>query len=512
MSIGEFSSTMQGRYQSVPPAGDIWYLPQEDIVWYLPSSIMKTVRTRVAPSPTGYPHLGLVYQAIFDFVLARKYNGKFVLRIEDTDRARFVEGAEDVIYNALSWVNLLPDEGPKEGGEYGPYRQSERLELYQKYANQLIESGHAYRCFCTKERLEEMRKNQEKNHQPPMYDKTCRNLSKDQINKNSTENLPFVVRMKIPENQKIVVCDEIVGDVEFDSNQLDENVILKSDGFPTYHLALVVDDYLMKITHVFRGTEWIPSFPKHQLLWEYLGWEKDMPLFIHIPLLLNSQGPGKLSKRHVHTSVDYYKSEGFLPEAVVNYLANIVWNHPEDKEIFPIMDFGQAFDLENRKFDIRSNGVKFDLQKLLWMNGEYIRQTENSKLKVKIYEFFNKQYPEDIIEKTIPLIKERIKTLAEYEILCSFFYTEPKEYEVDLSAHTEVIKKTAESLTNVQNWKADAIGDAMQEVAKTMGVKNSEYFMLLRVTVTGKKISPPLNDSMELLGKDETLKRLNTVL
>ncbi len=222
----------------------------------------KTVRTRVAPSPTGFPHLGLIYQAIFDFVLAKKYGAKFILRIEDTDQNRFVEGAEDVIYNSLSWANLMPDESPKQGGNYGPYRQSERLPLYQKYAQELIEKGHAYRCFCSRERLDTMRKQQEKEHKAPMYDKTCRNLSSEEVEEKIKENIPSVIRMKIPENEKVIVKDAIVGDVLFESSQVDEQVILKSDGFPTYHLAVVVDDHLMQITHVFRGTEWLPSAPQ----------------------------------------------------------------------------------------------------------------------------------------------------------------------------------------------------------------------------------------------------------
>ena len=469
----------------------------------------KIIRTRVAPSPTGYPHLGLIYQAIFDYVLAHKYNGQFVLRIEDTDRTRFVEGAEDVIYNALQWVNLLPDEGPRQDGQYGPYRQSERLNLYQQYAQQLIDSGHAYRCFCTKERLDEMRKNQEAHHLPPMYDKTCRKLSSEDKEKKIEENLPFTIRMKIPENQTITVYDALVGNVSFESSQIDDQVILKSDGFPTYHLAVVVDDYLMKITHVFRGTEWLPSLPKHVLLWEYLGWKNEMPVFIHVPILLNSQGGGKLSKRHAHTSVTYYQQEGFLPEAVVNYLANIVWNHPEGKEIFPIMDFGKALEIDPQHFDIKPNGVHFDLEKLLWMNGEYIRMMNNQELYDHLVQYYSSQSnttmlnyltnnKKEFINAVIELSKTRIKTLKDFQNLVL-------PLEVPLSAEEKEVAKTIKEIFDtIENWNRETILAGMREVLKKHKVKGSMLYKIL----TGREHGLPLPEKLELEGKKETMARL----
>lgn len=468
----------------------------------------KKIRTRVAPSPTGYPHLGLIYQAIFDYVLAHKYDGQFVLRIEDTDRTRFVEGAEDVIYSSLGWVNLLPDEGPKEGGLYGPYRQSERLDLYQKYANQLVESNHAYRCFCTKERLDEMRKTQEAKHQAPMYDKTCRHLSLEEAEKKKAEGLPFTIRMKIPENQIIVARDALVGDVTFESSQIDDQVILKSDGFPTYHLAVVVDDYLMKITHVFRGTEWLPSYPKHVLLWKYLGWENDMPVFIHIPVLLNSEGGGKLSKRHAHTSVIYYQEEGFLPEAVTNYLANIVWNHPEGIEIFPLMDFGKAFNAEQNHFDIKPNGVKFDLQKLLWMNGEYIRSYELSVMSQVLKKFFKED--KEVLgilnssgaDRLIALAQTRMKTLKDFRNLVI-------SEKVVLSDEEKRIGKVfMEKLQNLSDWNKDIILEVVRDVIKTEKIKGSMLYKIL----TGREQGLPLPESLELLGKEKTLEKLESVI
>jgi glutamyl-tRNA synthetase len=458
------------------------------------------VRVRVAPSPTGYPHLGLVYQALFNYCLAHANNGKFVLRIEDTDRTRFVEGAEEVIYNTLAWVGLSPDEGPKEGGAYGPYRQSERLALYQQYAKQLIDKGHAYRCFCTKERLDEMRKKQEEMHAAPRYDKTCFRLTSEAIEKNVTEGVPYTIRMKIPESKQIIVHDVIVGDVTFDSNQIDDQVIVKSDGYPTYHLAVVVDDYLMKITHVFRGTEWLPSYPKHVLLWEYLGWQKDMPAFAHLPILLNSDGKGKLSKRHAHTSVTYYQQEGFLPEAVVNYLANIVWNHPEGKEIFPLMDFAQALQIYPLHFAIKSNGVRFDLEKLTWMNGEYIRNKSLPILIKQLKDFYATDsavqsfFKEDAIyqQTLIQLAQTRMKTLKEFKELVIPVIA-------DLSEEEKKVKDALHKVfVGIQDWNKETILQAMRNILATQKAKGSILYKI----ITGREHGLPLPDMLAVWGKD----------
>ena len=295
------------------------------------------VRTRIAPSPTGFPHIGTIYQVLFDYALAKKNNGQFVLRLEDTDRNRFVEGTEEVIYNALEWFGLNPDESPLKSGPYAPYRQSERLDTYKKHAEELIAKGHAYYCFCTPEEIEVGRKEMQQKTGTPMYNKRCRNLSEEEVKKKLDEKMPHVIRMKVPSDRKIAFNDLILGTIEFDSNVVDDQVILKTDGFPTYHLGVVVDDHLMKITHIIRGREWIPSTPKHILLYEFFGWE--VPVHAHLPLILNSDGKGKLSKRHGHASVEYYRSLGYLPEVVLNYLSNVVWYHPENKEIYPLQEF-----------------------------------------------------------------------------------------------------------------------------------------------------------------------------
>jgi glutamyl-tRNA synthetase len=477
-----------------------------------------TVRTRVAPSPTGFPHLGLVYQALFDYVFAKKYDGQFLLRIEDTDRTRFVEGAEEIINSSLEWAKLPPDESPQKGGVTGPYRQSERLETYQEYALELIKKGHAYRCFCTRERLDSMREEQQKNKQMMKYDRTCLNLSAEQIQKNIEDGRAHVIRMKIPDDEVISFHDGVVGEVSIKSEQLDDQVILKSDGFPTYHLAVVVDDYLMKITHIFRGTEWISSTPKHVLLYRFFEWEDVMPAFIHLPLLLNSDGKGKLSKRHSHTSVDYYRSEGYLPEAVVNYLANVVWNHPEGKEIFDVLEFGKAFELDPLKVDISSTGVRFDLEKLLWMNGEYIRAMSNEELTKRLHDYLVDHPSKERILELAPLVKERIKKLSDF-IPLTFFLFEKPEYDLGVFEKLkvdntlEVLKEilaTFESLP--RPWTKEEFEKQFQQKAIDLKLSNTQMFQLIRMALSGQTVTPPLFESIQFLGEEEMLSRLRGLI
>ncbi len=284
-----------------------------------------TVRTRIAPSPTGFPHIGTIFQALFDYVYARQHQGQFIIRLEDTDQSRLVPEAEEAIYQALSWVGLTPDEGPIYGGEFGPYRQSERLDVYRTYAEKLIDQGQAYYCFCSPERLATVRQEQQKKGLPPMYDRHCRDLDPE-IAKKRALSETYVIRLKVPPHETISFIDLARGEISFDSNTVDDQVLLKSDGFPTYHLAVVVDDHLMGITQIVRGEEWISSTPKHVLLYRYFNWE--MPAIIHTPLLRNPDH-SKLSKRHSHTAVTWYREQGYLPEAVVNFLSSRVWNHPD---------------------------------------------------------------------------------------------------------------------------------------------------------------------------------------
>lgn len=487
------------------------------------------VRTRIAPSPTGYPHIGTIYQAMFDFVFAQKYQGKFIVRIEDTDRARFVENAEDVLFSAFEWFGLNSDEDPRKGGEYSPYRQSERLEIYQKYAKELIDKGHAYYCFCTKERLESLRDSQQKNKQAPMYDKKCLSLSKEEIDKNLSEKLPYVIRLNVPKDETITVEDAIAGTVVFESKQVDDQVLIKSDGFPTYHLAVVVDDYLMKITHIFRGTEWLPSTPKHILLYRFLGWESDMPKFAHLPLLLDAQGGGKLSKRKGNASVDFYKQEGFLPEAILNFMANIVWNHPDGVEIFSLKEFEKAFELEPFKVAVKPQGARFDIKKLEWMNGEYIRQMSDEDLAKRIEEFLveiewkRALEPEiqEKISKLTPLVKERMKKLGDFVLLTDFLFENP-EYEKEI--FQKVIKNKEANLKNIAQevsltleklpkpWNTKDFEDAFRVLGEKLGLSASEMFQFIRVVISGQTVTPPLFESIEILGEEETLKRAKQVV
>lgn len=457
------------------------------------------VRTRIAPSPTGFPHIGTIYQVLVDYAYARKFGGKFIMRLEDTDRARFVEGAEDVIYKSLTWFGLQPDESPKIGGPFAPYRQSERLPIYKKYVDELIQKGHAYYCFCTRERLEQMRKDQEANHQAPMYDKTCLKLTKEEIRNKLTTGGPYVIRMNVPEHQKIVFDDVISGHIEFDSDVIDHQVILKSDGFPTYHFGVVVDDHLMEITHVFRGKEWISSTPKHVLLYQYFGWK--MPVHGHLPLILNEDGKGKLSKRHGHASVEYYQKLGYLPQAVLNYLSNIVWHHPEGKEIYSREEFIKNFDVSH----ITSQAPRFDLKKLDWVNGEYIRVMSIPNLKSHISLFFDGKYDETLVEKVLTLVRERMKTLKEFESLAGFFFEKPESFERPKS---DQFIKVLQSVLSQCDWSHDAMEKAIRDAAEKENLKARDLFMELRVAVTGKTVGPPLLESLEILGREETLSRL----
>ncbi len=466
---------------------------------------MTMVRTRIAPSPTGYPHIGTIYQALFDYAFAKKYSGSFIVRIEDTDQSRYVEGAEEVIFSSFDWFSLHEDESPRKDGPFGPYRQSERLSIYKEHARMLVEQKHAYYCFCTKERLEEMRKNMQAQGKMPMYDKHCRGLSAQDVEEQLQKGAIYTIRMAIPENTNIVCRDEIRGEVVFDSNIVDDQVILKADGFPTYHLAVVVDDHLMQISHVVRGEEWLSSTPKHVLLYEFFQWEK--PLFFHTPVLRNPD-KSKLSKRHGHTSVSWYREQGYLPEAILNYLALMGWSHPEEKEIFSLTEFISLFDLKA----IKPVGPIFDIMKLDWMNGEYIRNMSDDALLDRIDAFIDRSYDRTIVKNTIPFVKERIKKLSDYIPLTEFLFKPPTDYEVDITGKKDLIVVANTILRDIGEWKAAIIGDHLQKAATEKGYKFSEFFMVLRVALSGKKITPPLNESMELLGKEETMKRLAVLL
>lgn len=470
----------------------------------------KKVRTRIAPSPTGFPHIGTLYQALFNYAWAKRNNGHFIVRIEDTDQSRLVKGAEESIYAAFDWLGLTEDESPRKGGDHTPYKQSDRLEYYQKYAQELVENDHAYYCFCTKARLDKLRKQQQQDGVPPMYDGRCSLLKAVDIEKKLKGKKQHVIRMKVPHGQTLTVDDPVRGKIVFDTNLIDDQVILKSDGFPTYHLALVVDDHLMKITDALRGEEWIPSWPKHVYLYQFLGW--DAPQFHHTPILRNPD-KSKMSKRHSHTSVTWYQEEGFLPEALRNFLALMGWSHPDEKEIFNLDEFVKYFDPK----DMKAVGPIFDLSKLEWLNGEYIRMMDEDDLAAQIHEFsktyFENRYPEDIIRYVVPLVQTRIKTLKEFDTYARFFVEAPTKYEKDISSNTDTWAKITEALEGIdkKDWHADIIGEHLQAVAQEIGMGIGKFFMLIRVALTGKKVTPPTNESMEILGKDECITRLSRI-
>ncbi len=506
----------------------------------------KIVRTRIAPSPTGFPHLGTIYQVLFDYAFAHKYGGQFIVRLEDTDRVRFVPGGEEVIYKMLKWFNLEGDEDPVKGGPYAPYRQSERLSIYKPYVDELISKGYAYPCFCTKERLEIMRKQQEEAHQPPMYDRHCRNLSNDEVASKLAAGLSHVVRMKIPDGEIIAFEDLLLGRVEFRSELIDDQVLLKADGYPTYHLAVVVDDHLMNISHIFRGREWIPSTPKHVLLYRFFGWT--MPEHIHLPLVLNSEGKGKLSKRHGHASVDYYKQKGYLPEAVLNYLSNIVWNNPEGKEIYNFDEFIRLFEVK----DVTSQGAKFDLKKLDWVNGQWVRNMLDIELTKRLTAHDEKEvayskYRKEQIALVLPLVKDRINLLSEFDDLVLFFFEEieavlkndlrKKNVEIDSVEHDfsdreladywralllgknkdaslslKMIEKALDIFQITESWEHTLLEKLMRELLTINEWKIGDFFMVLRVAVTGRSATPPLFETMEILGREVCLKRLTAAL
>lgn len=463
------------------------------------------IRTRIAPSPTGQDiHIGNLYTAYINWAFAKKNKGKFIIRIEDTDRTRYVEGAEQKILSTLKAYGLSHDESVDIGGPFAPYRQSERLDIYKKYAEELISSGHAYYCICTPERLTEVRKQMTEKKLIPKYDKYCLH-KQEEVKKKIEAGEKWVVRLNVPDNTDVIFQDSIRGEIKINTSNIDDQVLMKSDGFPTYHMAVVVDDHLMEISHIIRAEEWISSTPKHVLLYQALGWE--LPEFAHLPILRNPD-KSKLSKRKNPVWASWYLEQGYLPEAILNYLALMGWSHPEEKDIFDKEEFIQVFSLER----VSPVGPAFDPKKLEWMNGQYVMKLSDEELTDKLVSFYkDKQLPTYIIQKSAPLVKERIKILSHYWPLASFLFEKPRQYEVDLSGDKEILLKVFQSLESIIDWKAAIIGEALLNIAKENNISNSKFFMMLRVVISGKKISPPLNECMEILGKAECIERIKLV-
>lgn len=462
------------------------------------------VRTRIAPSPTGSPHIGTAYAALFNYCFAQKNNGDFVLRIEDTDRTRFVETSEDEINEALKWLGLEPDEDPVKGGLFGPYRQSERLNIYKENVEKLVAVGKAYHCNCTPDRLTKLREVQQKEGLVPHYDRKCRYNSPK-----TSENT--VIRLAIPEEGETVVVDEIRGKITFQNKLIDDQVLLKSDGFPTYHLASVVDDYLMQITHVIRAEEWLSSTPKHILLYKAFGWEE--PKFAHLPLLRNPDR-SKISKRKNPVAVNFYKEQGYLPEALRNFLGLMGWSMPNDQEIFTLKEM-----VENFSFDrIDPAGPIFDIKKLDWLNGEYIRSLNEDDLEDRLTAGGYTKYSKTEITGLLPLVKERLKKLSEFDSSVSFFFEKTnvkKEQFLPKTKSADEVRKILDGLIEILEiveWSEEELEEKISKFQESADWSRKELFMTLRIIVTGREATPPLFITLEKLGKDKTLARLKTAL
>jgi glutamyl-tRNA synthetase len=474
------------------------------------------VRTRYAPSPTGEPHIGNIRTALFAWLLARHHGGQFLLRIEDTDRARLVEDAVNAQMETLRWLGLDWDEGPDIGGPFGPYTQSERVDIYTSHADQLIETDWAYRCYCTPERLDQVRKEQQARKEPPRYDRHCRDLTADKRASREAEALPSVVRFKTPLIGETETNDALRGPVTFQNDTLDDFVLLKSDGFPTYHLAAIVDDHLMEITHVLRGEEWVSSLPRHVLIYRAFGWEP--PVFAHVSRILGSD-KAKLSKRHGAHAALTYREMGYLPEAIVNFLALLGWSLDDHTEIIDRETLVRHFSIER----LLTNPAVFNAEKLEWMNGEYIRMMSAQELGVRLRPFLEAGIGEGVdaekLEEIVPLIQERIKVLTDVVEMTDFFFAEgPLEYDSSLllgkkfkdepARAAEGVDKTLAAIDGLLSWDHESLEGAIRPLAEEMGVKAGELFGVLRVAVTGKTAAPPLFETMEVLGREVTLERL----
>jgi glutamyl-tRNA synthetase len=476
------------------------------------TSYFDHVRVRVAPSPTGDPHVGTAYIALFDYVFSRQRGGEFVLRIEDTDRTRSTAESEQAILDALTWVGLQWDEGPDKGGPYGPYRQSERFDIYRDYAERLIESGHAYHCFCTPERLANMRK---ADPSQSGYDRLCRGLDEAEVKEKLEAGLAHVMRLKVPLEGETRFNDLVRGTVAIRNSEIDDQVLLKSDGFPTYHLANVVDDHLMKISHVVRAEEWISSTPKHVQLYEAFGWEA--PTFVHMPLLRNPD-KSKISKRKNPTSLLWYRERGLLPETMLNFLALMGWSIGEDREMFTVDEMIGSFSFDR----VKTSGPVFDMQKLEWLNGEYIRSlTPEELLERVLSEPYTKHVGEPAAKMLAiaRLVQERMRLLSEFDELSGFFFAREAYDAADLipkksdaAAARELLQTARERLAEAGEWTATALEEAMQALCDERGWKRGQLYMPLRVATTCRRVSTPLFETMEVLGRDECLARIDEAI
>ena len=472
---------------------------------------MSEVRVRIAPSPTGSPHVGTAYMGLFNYAFARSQGGRFILRIEDTDQTRSRPEYEKGIFDALRWVGLSWDEGPDTGGTFVPYRQSERTEIYRRHTGELLASGAAYRCFCTESRLAEMRARMREAKISGGYDGFCRKLPEAEINEKLDSGTPFVVRLKVPESGQCTIHDRLRGDVVYNHAGIDDQILLKSDGFPTYHLANVVDDHLMGISHVIRGEEWLPSTPKHLLLYRAFGWPE--PEFIHLPLLLNPDG-SKLSKRKNPTSIIYYRDAGYLPEALLNYLGLMSYSRPNQEEKFSLEEFVSDFNIDR----ISLGGSIFDLKKLNWLSGRYLRENHDpAALWRRIQDW---RMNERVFVPMIRMMQHRMETLGDLFPKCTFAFLREVEYEPELlqikdrtlADSAPVIQTLIYQMETIRDWTANEIEAGVREVTEFWQWPIRDITAILFTAVTGSRVGPPVYDSMELIGWDMTRRRLMIAL
>ena len=476
---------------------------------------MGKVRTRFAPSPTGRMHVGNLRTALYEFLIANHEGGDFILRIEDTDRERYVEGAVDIIYRTLEQTGLIHDEGPDKDKGFGPYVQSERQAsgLYMKYAKQLIESGNAYYCFCDKERLAELKTSVgEDGKEITVYDKHCLHLSKEEIQANLDAGKPYVIRINMPTEGTTTFYDELYGEITVENKELDDMILIKSDGYPTYNFANVIDDHLQEITHVVRGNEYISSSPKYQRLYEAFGWKS--PKYVHLPLITDEEHK-KLIKRSGHSSYEDLVEQGFLPEAIVNYIALLGWSPEDNREIFSLDELIEAFDYHK----VNKSPSVFDIQKLKWMNGEYIKAMDNDIFYEKAMPYIKEVIKKDLdLKKILDMVKTRIEVFPEIGSMVDFFEELP-EYSADMYTHKkmktntdnslEVLKELLPSLEETDDYSVDGLHELVFEYIGKKGCKNGQALWPLRTAVSGKQMTPAgAFEIMEVIGKDESIKRI----
>ncbi|WP_092746460.1 glutamate--tRNA ligase [Acinetobacter boissieri] len=471
---------------------------------------MTTVRTRIAPSPTGFPHVGTAYIALFNLCFAKQHGGEFILRIEDTDQQRSTPESEKMILDSLRWLGLNWSEGPDVGGPHAPYRQSERMGIYKQYALELVEKGHAFYCFASAEELDDMRAAQQARGETPKYDGRGLHLSDAEVKQRLAAGKPHVIRMKVPEEGICKFNDLLRGEVEIPWAQVDMQILLKTDGLPTYHLANVVDDHLMQITHVLRGEEWLPSAPKHQLLYQYFGW--DMPTLCHMPLLRNPD-KSKLSKRKNPTSINYYKDIGVLPEALLNYLGRMGWSMPDEREVFKLQDMMDHFDIQR----VSLGGPVFDVDKLNWLNGQWIKSLTPIQLLERLLAWQNNPAK---LEDIAQAIQPRINLLSEAVNWSTLYFNHMPQLNADMFVHKKLTPEQVRQslqfaiwrLEKTFTWNNDTVSQILMDLANQMGIKLRDFMPTFFIAIAGSTSATPIMQAMVTIGPDLTYARLRHAL